>query len=61
MFNQSLQNETDNHLPARQNIIVSRKIDGALSEIVDKWIDTMVLPWYGDLVHDTSPSIDTLR
>ncbi|KAK3892859.1 hypothetical protein Pcinc_003300 [Petrolisthes cinctipes] len=45
----------------RHGVVISRKIDAAINELIDGLIVNNVTPWYSTLVMDTAPSIDTLR
>lgn len=45
----------------RHGVVISRKIDAAINELIDGLIVNNVTPWYSTLVTDTAPSIDTLR
>ena len=42
-------------------MVITRKIDSAINELIDSFIQNNVTHWYSDLVSDVSPSIEALR
>lgn len=51
----------ESSLPARHGVVISRKIDCAINELMDTFIQNSITPWYTSIVSDPTPSIDTLR
>ncbi|MPC38067.1 Sorting nexin-25 [Portunus trituberculatus] len=57
----SIRCDVESSLPARHGVVISRKIDCAINELIDTFIQNSVTPWYTTIVSDPSPSIETLR
>ncbi|XP_076054361.1 sorting nexin-25-like isoform X3 [Oratosquilla oratoria] len=57
----SSRHDVDRVARLKQGVVVSRKLDAALGEIMDHFIEHNVLPWYVDLVHESTPTMETLR
>ncbi|XP_045616158.1 sorting nexin-25 isoform X2 [Procambarus clarkii] len=57
----SVRCDAESSLPTRHGAIISRKIDGAINELIDGFIENDVTPWYATLVNETTPSIEALR
>ncbi|XP_063882001.1 sorting nexin-25-like isoform X2 [Scylla paramamosain] len=57
----SIRCDVECSLPARHGVVISRKIDCAINELIDTFIQNSVTPWYTTIVSDPSPSIETLR
>lgn len=48
-------------MPSRHGVVISRKIDAAINELIDLFIENNVTPWYSSRVSDPAPSIEILR
>ncbi|KAK7070181.1 hypothetical protein SK128_020601 [Halocaridina rubra] len=57
----SVRCDLETTLPTRQGVVITRKIDGAINELIDTFIQNNVTPWYSDLVNDGTCSIEALR
>ncbi|XP_042241233.1 sorting nexin-25-like isoform X2 [Homarus americanus] len=57
----SVRCDAESSLPTRHGAVISRKIDGAINELIDGFIENDVTPWYASLVNDSTPSIEALR
>ncbi|XP_050715248.1 sorting nexin-25-like isoform X2 [Eriocheir sinensis] len=53
--------DIESSLPARHGVVISRKIDCAINELMDTFIQNNINPWYTNIVSDPTPSIETLR
>lgn len=58
---QSIRCDIESSLPARHGVVISRKIDCAINELMDTFIQNNISPWYTSIVSDPTPSIETLR
>nr|XP_053631185.1 sorting nexin-25-like isoform X2 [Cherax quadricarinatus] len=53
--------DAESSLPTRHGAVISRKIDSAINELIDGFIENDVIPWYKNLVNETTPSTEALR
>ncbi|XP_066961778.1 sorting nexin-25-like isoform X2 [Macrobrachium rosenbergii] len=57
----SVRCDLESTLPSRHGVVITRKIDSAVNELIDSFIENNVTPWYSHLVSDSMPSIEALR
>ncbi|XP_042890697.1 sorting nexin-25-like isoform X2 [Penaeus japonicus] len=57
----SIRCESETSMPSRHGVVISRKIDAAINELIDLFIENNVTPWYSSRVSDAAPSIEILR